>query len=501
MNKKVNLFLKTIVFLAIFAVCLSLVIVITERKESYIKNKAFFDEAKKDHIDVLFLGSSHVINGINPAVLYENYGITSYNLGGHGSLLQESYWQLIRALDYCEPEYVVVDAYMLEKNYQYLDLMDEESSDEDRNTSIEQLHLNMDAYPLSKLKIAAVNELISDPEIRKEFLFDFLVYHDRWKELSGDDFGKFTGDIGINKIMGAEMRYGVKTDVDVYDKAPEGETIPDITVGGEYLMKIIDECQRRGIGIVVTYLPFSATTTDQIAAESAEEIAAMYDVTCLNMLKVDGIIDEASDLNDHGHLNAIGAMKATNYIGQWLSENSDLEDHRTDAEYSSFDDACAAYNKEITDYAKDCTNLEEKINLLSQSGDNTIVFINEESAALYDAGIQHLIENLSGDNVIEEAAAQGGPYFLIIDKGTGEKYESAGMNALEGINSSLGELCYVPVEKKFRLLYPTSDEEINYLYEDNHTSEDIQIISYGNDGEIISHLYFTSAGREYILGE
>jgi len=499
MGKKLGTFLKTALFLIIAGCTLLIVIAATERKESYIKNKVFFDEAKKDNIDVLFFGSSHVINGINPAVLYDEYGITSYNLGGHGSLLQESYWQLIRALELCKPKYVVVDAYMLEKDYQFIDRMYEDSSDADRQTSVDQLHLNMDAYPLSKLKIAAVNDLVQDPDIRRQFLFDFEVYHDRWKELTGEDFKKLTGNLEVNSLMGAEMRYGVKTDVDEYESALEGETLPDITVGGNYLMKIIDECQRDGIGIVVTYLPFSATTTDQIAANSAEEIAAMYDVTCLNMLKAEGIIDEAADLNDHGHLNVIGAKKVTEYIGDYFSSLGIFEDHRGDEKYKDYDEAAKAYKKELANYINDCADLPEKLNLLRESDLNVVLFVNEDSDALTDSGLRHLISNLSGTKAIDEGAAIGVSYLLIKDRTTGEVAESCGLVNLEGIHTALGDLNYIPIEKKFRLLYPTSDEESNFLYDDSHTSEDIQIILYDDNGDIVEHLYFTSAGREYVL--
>ena len=111
------------------------------------------------------------------------------------------------------------------------------------------------------------------------------------------------------------------------------------------------------------------------------------------------------------------------------------------------------------------------------------------------------MSNLSGDNLVEEAADVGGPYLFILDKGKGVSVEVIGMESREGIETSLGELNFIPIEKKFRLLYPTSDEEINYLYDDNHTEEDIQLLFYNDDGEIMSHLYFSSSVREYLLSE
>ncbi len=499
MKKKAGLLFKTILFIILFAACLFGVMLITQRKASYEKNALFFEEAKKEHLDVLFLGSSHVINGINPITLYEDYGFTSYNLAGHGSIMQETYWQLIRALDYCKPEYVVVDCYMLEKNYQYLDVCDENTSPEEVKESIEHLHLNMDAYPLSKLKMAAVKDLIQDPDIQKEFLFDFMLYHNRWTELSKNDFGRINGTGNKNNLMGAEMRYGVKTDVDVYEQCQEGEVLPEHTVCEEYLMKIIDECQRDGIGVLLVYLPFSATTEDQIAANTAEQVAQTYNVPCINMLKTEDIIDEATDLNDHGHLNVAGAGKVTRSIGEWLSANTELTDHRGEAGFEEWDARSGEFNEEVNDILMEGTDLRTELSLLGNENVSSIIFINNESPAFDDEGIMHLVSGISGTEKINEAAFFDGPYILIDDKGSGNKYEAAGEEVLENVPTSIGDLIFIPIEKRFRLLYPSEDESINFLYDDNHLAEDIQILLYDNDsGDILQHLYYTSQELEYL---
>ncbi|MBP3277768.1 MAG: hypothetical protein J6M44_02305, partial [Butyrivibrio sp.] len=207
MKIKISSIIKTIAFLCVTLVCVFAATVVLRSKESEYKYKSFFE--KSDQIDVLFMGSSHVINALNPAVLYEKHGITSYNMGGHGSIMQATYWELIEALQYCNPKCVVVDSFMLQKNYQYLDEMDESYSDADRQSSISQLHLNMDCWPLDKLKIAIVKDLIKDPEIQKQFLADFYVYHNRWEELDSNDYKTLFGHADKNNLFGAEMRYGI----------------------------------------------------------------------------------------------------------------------------------------------------------------------------------------------------------------------------------------------------------------------------------------------------
>mgnify|MGYP002861187243 CR=1 FL=1 len=98
MKKTLANVFKSIIFLILLSLAIAATVVIVKRKESDYKYTDFFNEAKKDHIDVLFMGSSHVINAINPVFLFEEYGITSYNMGGHGAMLQATYWELEEAL-------------------------------------------------------------------------------------------------------------------------------------------------------------------------------------------------------------------------------------------------------------------------------------------------------------------------------------------------------------------------------------------------------------------
>jgi hypothetical protein len=67
-----------------------------ERKASDFKYANFFEQ--DEDFDVLFFGTSHVINGIFPMELWNEYGIVSYNFGGHGNEIATSYWDNIDAV-------------------------------------------------------------------------------------------------------------------------------------------------------------------------------------------------------------------------------------------------------------------------------------------------------------------------------------------------------------------------------------------------------------------
>ncbi len=494
MKKKLLNFVEAAVFLLILGTCLFAAVLVLRRKESSYKYADFFDKAKEEQIDVLFMGSSHVINGINPVVLYDEYGYTSYNMGGHGSVMQATYWELIEALDYCCPKWVFVDAYMLEKDYQYLDVMEENADADALNTSIEQLHLNMDVWPLNRLKIAAINDLILDKDKKNQFLFDFIVYHDRWKELGADDYAVLSGKESRNALYGAEMRYDVELSPIISSDPEPGQGLDSHTVGQEYLMKIIDECQRRGIGVAVTYLPFCATYEDKKAANSAGMIAERYGVPFINMLDA-GIIDIRSDLNDTGHLNVSGAYRVTECLGEWLYEYAELTDHRGDPAYSDWDEHVRNFYAEARNRIDGEEDLYRELGLLSLNNVGYVVYFNQGSEVFSDDGIRYMISRMAGTDAIYTTQ---GPYIFIYDTGSGAKYEAFGQGSLDGVPTALGTIVYQPVEERFRFLYTLENQEYNYLYDDDHVAYDIQILTYDRDtGEMLSHRYYRSFGSNF----
>ncbi|WP_024867309.1 hypothetical protein [Butyrivibrio sp. FCS014] len=488
--------IKCILFLAMLAFCVTAASILVKRKDSDHKYADFFDKAAQDQIDVLFFGSSHVINACNPCVLFEDYGITSYNMGGHGSVMQATYWELMEALNYTTPKYVVVDTFLMQKDYKFLDVMEENATEDDPNVALEQLHLNMDAWPTDHIKLAAVTDMIQSPLRRMEFLFTMTAYHDRWKELTKDDYEALFGRGERNRMFGAEMRYNVERFPKTYPD-PEGWVgLETYTVGEEYLEKIIDECQNRNIGVIVTFLPCSATTEDKKAAISAEEISAKYDVPFYYMLDGD-IIDLYTDLNDTGHLNALGATKVTQFLGEILMDTGEFEDHRGDPDYDDWQEKADAFYRELADKARESDNLYQQLNYLSVRDVSCVIYINEGSDAFSDERFKNLICNISGTDTFRET---DGPYILIRDQSQGKEYvyEARDSGELKGVKTAMGMLNYRPVEHMFRLLYTDEDPDTNYLYDDEHYEYDIQIIVYSQEnGEILGRSYYKSYGNDY----
>jgi len=533
--KSKKLIIKRILLCALFSALLfsALFVVseITKRKESRIKYNDFYKVC--DQIDVLFLGSSHVINSINPLTLYSEYGITSYNMGGHGSPVNASYWELINALDYCNPSVVVIDSYMLEKDYKYIDLLDDDNTDEERQTAIKQLHLNMDAFKFSKIKLLSVRDLISDVDTWLEFLFPIVSYHDRWRELKKDDFTFGDEKIKNEKLFGSEMRLDVYGRYENYDQIDESTGLSQTTIGTDYMALIIEELQNRGIECIVTTMPFDITEDQQRSANSAGHVAAGYDVTYVDFNRVTkysdsemkasdneklyyyeipgdiintqpsgNLINYVTDLEDYGHVNLTGAEKVTSYMGEILSEYN-LIDHRGDESFSFWDERVSEYKEKRINYALNQGQLYAAINLIEipenifNENLNTgglVIYIHRGSNYLSDDTMKKLITKLSGTNKFLECEKNNEAYLLIRDFETGEIIEIIGDNDIKQVtgddyfNSSIGGMNLIS-SNDYKNLYVNDDVENNLFDMEEHYNDDVQIIIYKSADEIYNLYY------------
>ncbi len=486
--KRIALIVKTVLFLAILTVCLFAVSLIVERKSSYDKNQRFFEEAQAGNIDAFILGSSHVINGINPVQLYEQYGYTAYNLGGFGSVLMSSYWQFKLALDYCTPKLVIVDAYMLENDIRYID-------DPGANVESDELHLNIDRFPFNKTKYEAINDMIREKDKKYPFYADFIVYHDRWKELDSNDFKRIANKGKVNELMGAVMEFGVHSAEFTYTDFQAGP-LDHETVGTTYLRKIIEECQARDIKVIVVTLPFLAMQESQSAAITAEQIAAEYGVYSLNLLKAPGFIDINSDMVDAGHLNIMGARKVTEFLGAFIAQNIPLDDHRGDPDYASWDRAAVLWEEELRSLSDGNEDIYSQLMVLKllQAEKTFALSIRGGTAVYNDCTLVRMLRQLGAGDALTRAIESSSSYMLVSD--CGQIYEFAGDGEQQNLVSPNMNIVYISVSGIYRVLYCGKDRETNYLYSDEHAYADVQLLMFENGG-VGAHQYYTSEHFTY----
>lgn len=368
---------------------------LTERKDSIEK---FGDFYETEEFDVLFLGSSHVLNGIFPMELWNEYGIVSYNMGGHANRMALNYWVLKNALDHTTPKLVVLDAYMLGL--------------EEKVASLEQVHMSADHFPYSQTKVDMIHDLVEEEDRRSDFLWKFSTYHNRWNELEKEDFVK-----EMTPEKGAESRIDVAVPTEVFYFDADFK-IPEDGVGVEYARKIIEECQKREIDILITYLPFPENTGWQGESNRMKDIAAEYGVNFLDYYTLLEQVNINTDFYDKdSHMNPSGARKVTSYIGNYIMQNYAVEDQRENESYSSWHDDYEAY----VEFKKGNICKEEELKnylmLLSDKDFSFGIYFKPWNIIGSYPVLVELLNNMG----INYSEIPNEDYFLLVDNFSGER--------------------------------------------------------------------------------
>ena len=333
-------FIKAVLFILLLAAVLKGAWTLVERKEAHIRTDPFI--SGDGNYDVLLLGTSHMMDDVYPMDMWDDFGITSYNLSQSQSTMATNYWVLRMALEKAEPKVVVMDMSRLRLKIK-------------TSKNFSMVMTAMDGFPYSKVKKAAAEDLTVDKvydrlvrkgeitdddkalRIKEVLLYNFLLYHNRWKALTEEDFN-----------YSSDVLKGSKYLVNIADpKATETEELSGViknnNYGADYARMIKELLDQKGIKLVMTYLPFPAKNAQIAEAEAAGKLAKKLSVPFINFLDMD-VVNYRTDMYDaNSHLNASGARKVTAYLGQYLRDEFGLPDHRGEAGYESWENDLREY--------------------------------------------------------------------------------------------------------------------------------------------------------------
>ncbi len=284
----------------------------------------YYDSVSQTKHDVLFVGDCEVYEAFVPAILWEEYGISSYVRGGAQQLVWHSYYMLEDALRYETPEIVVFNVLALKYG---------EPQKEAYN------RLALDGMEWSSVKVDAIKASMMEEESFTSYLWPFLRYHSRWNELTVEDFKYAFSDKPTVSDSGYLMQTGIVP-------APETSEAPSVLIDENlpatamsYLDRMAALCRENGIELILIKAPTNDVFYHwydewdaQVTAYAAENGLAYYNFIPL----ADEMgIDMSTDTYDAGkHLNVYGAEKLTRYFGQILAETHQAPDRRDDATLS-----------------------------------------------------------------------------------------------------------------------------------------------------------------------
>lgn len=334
---------KEIFFLTGFVICLCLTLHYSNHIFSYkapygITQFEAFYEQEKDSIDVLFVGTSHVYSDINPAVLWEQNGIAAYNLATGGAGLWNSYYAVREALKTQSPRLIVLELYGAISQGEY-------------RTNREIMDANWGIKnPLTRWESLQ----ISAPEAsRVPFLLQFPYYHTRYKDIKKEDFEPYTHnytygnqEFFLYPALEKKAYKGAVTlsHITKYDQMPNLTSVTDTMPISEkseyYLNEIIRLAESKKIPLLLLVSPYMGCSPEhQKKYNYIEQIARERHINYINYNNcfTELGFNSQTDFAETSHLSYLGMKKYSQFLGNYLTEQYNLSDHRGEKKWESWD--------------------------------------------------------------------------------------------------------------------------------------------------------------------
>ncbi|WMI81889.1 hypothetical protein [Anaerotignum sp. MB30-C6] len=285
---------------------------------------AFYDEPKES-IDVLFMGSSPILRGVSPMVMWEQEGFTSYVRASALQPTSVTYGLLQESLEYQTPELVVLLCDNIFLEYDYV----EREGD---------LRRALDGMKISKHKFQIVNEITAadDRQTLLSYMFPLFRYHERWKEVDWAEAEPTPLMEHSFKKGNVYLRGGEPLAFSDNFMEPSGIAAPALNQDARNdIEKSIRLCKEKNIPVLMIHLPKMSWSYEQsVALENfAKEMGVEYLDFDRGEIRSQLSLDPALDYYDQGHMNLIGSVKLSQWFGDYLDETYDLPDHRKDETY------------------------------------------------------------------------------------------------------------------------------------------------------------------------
>ena len=385
-----------------------------------------FYKQPENSIDIISIGSSHIYYDINPAVIWDTAGYSSYNLAASSQPITCSYYYLVEALKTQSPKLVILDVYFLYDDSNYAQ----------SNIAI----WNIYGMKWSQNKIDAIDTVVS-PEERFNFYVDLCLTHGRYNDISSDDF--------ITNANSNEYRYykGFYCSSAVKEMTKKDNTSEDSTEyisekNEKYYRMFIEKCIEENIQLLVLSVPFNEGTYNRRINNTAKGIAEEYQSELVTFCNFNDrteamSLDYATDFSDSQHLNFSGSEKFSTFLTAYIEENYDIPCHWEDDTYESWDEAYNTYRRQMNNLEISKTkNLENWLSAVQNAGEYYDIFIaiNGYSNDYYDS----FVDDAKNEVLSKYAGCENQEFLAKKIKTAGENAEKV-MEKADSVKSALND--------------------------------------------------------------
>ena len=304
------------------------------------------DEYKAEWTDLdgypyqaVWIGTSHIRNGIIPQMLYNEYGLETFSMATSAQTSQHSL-SILQDLNYvgADPEVVILDVFSFLRPYtdtskQYNQSLS--STYKENLTDSEKQHMYMfssanirhmlESSPRKYLRILGEKEL----SVPIQYYFPLSYSHSQYLRMDRSNYEP------LETCFSRHKNYTPRTDSlpladPLAQPLPEEKRVTFNEQCKKILLQIFDFCKARNYKLLLTVFPYQVTIEERIVLKEVEQLAAQNGVNFLSMetISEEAGIDWNTDFYDKGHTNYCGASKLTRFFGGYLKDTYELEDRR-----------------------------------------------------------------------------------------------------------------------------------------------------------------------------
>ncbi len=303
-----------------------------------------FYEQEENSIDVVLFGSSAIYRDFISIESYNSFGFTSYSLATMSQPFKSVKYLIEETLKTQNPSLFVIEIRQLVSDVireKYNISKDEEAVDEMKR-------FLANCMPFSYNRYKMIEEILPDDTFYS--YFDFIRNHLKWSNMSFSLFCDhlFTStsyetyiDMKCPNMISTCESYSKDfwSTEETYDIPQESLSV---------LEDLLTYIEQNNFNVLFVSTPFHQTENYKIAENSIGKYLSEkgYNYLNCNDCYDDIEIDFATDFYDERHANVLGALKITDYIGQYIISNYSITINHSKQVTSDWDNSYSIWDNE-----------------------------------------------------------------------------------------------------------------------------------------------------------
>lgn len=307
----------------------------------YRADFAGFYGEEKDSLDIVGIGGSALDRYLNNPVLWEEYGVTSYNM----TTASQSCFLMEDLIDEVEktqsPKLYVIETRKFVQA-------------ESRDLNSDKFCFVIDNMNYSWNRIEMINSMTDDWSERINFYFDIIAYHDSWEDFGSENLEYIDNAVFQEKKGWGNIRKVKKIKEPKMLSLTEEDAVPISDVSEKAIISLMEKCKKENIPVLFVTTPWKIDADSQKKNLYLSQLIEEYGFEFLdcNLYMEEMGLDFATDFYNSKHTNVFGAEKVTRFIGDYIKENYIIDTQHSEKVVNQWDHAITIYHENIEESRK-----------------------------------------------------------------------------------------------------------------------------------------------------